>query len=79
MYRQKPCQQAQHVKLYADLLQALKEKTFDSPGPPVAGGRGGGGGGLMFNFSVFRPLFAGENISFYTTKMYFRSISLEPR
>ena len=27
-----PCQQAQHAKLYSDVLQASKEGTFDNPG-----------------------------------------------
>ena len=30
--RQQSCKQAQHEKLYSDLLQAQKEETFDSPG-----------------------------------------------
>ena len=33
-------QQAQHVKLYSDLLQAQKEGTFDSPGLLPGGGGG---------------------------------------
>ena len=42
--RLKPFKQAQHAKLYSDLLQATttKEETFDSPGLLP------GGGGLNF-------------------------------
>ena len=39
--------QAQHAQFYSDLLQALKEGTFDSPGLPP----GGGGGGAV-NFCI---------------------------
>ena len=31
------CQQAQHVKLYYDLLQAYKGEIFDGPGPQPGG------------------------------------------
>ena len=36
------CQQAQHAKLYSDLLQGEKEVTIDSPGLQPAGGGGWG-------------------------------------
>ena len=52
-HRRTVSMQAQHTKLYFDLLQPLSQGTFGSPGhPPEGGGRRGRGGFLISAYAV---------------------------